>query len=202
MSPIIVRPDQDCRIEGLVTGVIRYCGYANLCRLLQTRSENGHNSQNRPTPIPSNSVLGLDDTEGQQPICHESLHPCRRTGVTGNLPLVEKLRLKPRLNRDQIAPGANPHNRSPLKVPRRRRPIDDALQQTNLIHVHTDWELHSLNIVGDKSVALTGEPLSGVAFTVLGVVLRKQVEQQSVHDCPIGNMTGPLFAHVAKPILL
>lgn len=26
MSPIIVRPDQDCRIEGLVTGVIRYCG--------------------------------------------------------------------------------------------------------------------------------------------------------------------------------
>ena len=26
MSPIIVRPDQDCRIEGIVTGVIRYCG--------------------------------------------------------------------------------------------------------------------------------------------------------------------------------
>jgi repressor LexA len=26
MSPIIVRPEQDCRIEGLVTGVIRYCG--------------------------------------------------------------------------------------------------------------------------------------------------------------------------------
>jgi repressor LexA len=26
MSLIIVRPDQNCRIEGIVTGVIRYCG--------------------------------------------------------------------------------------------------------------------------------------------------------------------------------
>jgi hypothetical protein len=26
MSPIIIGPDHECRIEGVVTGVIRYCG--------------------------------------------------------------------------------------------------------------------------------------------------------------------------------